>query len=134
MSTRSIPASRFRTHAAFPGTAFAEGAAIAQAGTIAVAVAVGSSSRCRFRFKASVAGTLSATFLRPSEGNKFEDGLFGGDAARLCESGNPDDVAVVADTEAVMEFDVYGESWVLFQFTEENVAAGTVTHANVAQV
>lgn len=131
------PQPEYRQNRSVAAGQFAPGAAIAQAATIRVAIPVASAGRFRFRFKTDVAGVLTAAFLRPGATAatwvQFENDLDGTDP--VSTSGNPLDVAVAADTEALMEIlDLAGEAYVLLSFTEENSGAGTVTYANYCQI
>ena len=133
---RRPPQPEFRQHRTLNGGAFAPGATIAQDSTIREAIAFASAQNGRIRFKSSVAGVLSAKWLRPSLdpafSAQFDEDVDG--TAGVCVTGNPIDVAVSADTEALMVVDCAGEGWLLLEFTEPDVGAGTVTYCNVAQL
>ena len=136
------PQPEYRRHQSVDRGEFAPGAAIVQASTIRTIVPIASAGRFRFRFKCDVNGTLSADFLRPSiQAGKYasfdedpnEDGSYAD--AEVCSTGAPDDVAVTADTEAVLEVtDLCGESYILVSFTEADEGAGNVTYANHCQL
>lgn len=131
------PQAEYRSHKTLSDGQFAPGAAIAQAAVIREIIPVSSAGRFRFRFKCSVAGTLNARFLSPGieDGTfvKFDDDVDG--TAAVSTTGAPAEVAVIADTEAVLAMtDLCGEAYVLVYFTEENVGAGTVTYANHCQL
>jgi len=136
MPRRRHPQAEFRQHKTLTQGQFAPGATIAQGATIREAVPCASSQTVRLRFLTDVNGTLSASFLRPGltleEASTFDEELDG--TAEVTEAGNPDDVAVTGGTEALMEVTCAGEAWILLEFTEENVAAGTVTHLHVSQL
>lgn len=127
----------YRQHKTVSQGQFAPGATIAQAGVIRMAIPINTAGRFRFRFECDVAGALTGKFLTPglSAGawDKFDNELDGTD--RVATTGNPDPVVVTANTEAVLEItDLCGEAYLLVEFTEENVAAGTVTFANFCQL
>lgn len=133
---RRPPQPEFRQHRTLTGGAFAPGATITQDSTIREAIAFASAQNGRIRFKSSVAGTLSAKWLRPSLNPafaaQFDEGVDG--SAGVCATGNPLDVGVSANTEVVMEVSCAGEAWLLLEFTEPDSGAGTVTYCNVAQL
>jgi hypothetical protein len=139
MGRRSHRSPEFRQHQTISEGAFAPGAAFDLSATIREIIAVHSAAGFRFRLKASRAGTLSAAFLRPgiAEGqfNSFRGELDGSDD--VCATGNPSNVAVTADVEALLEIGaggIIGEAYLLVEFTEGGVGAGTVTYANHCQL
>lgn len=75
--------------------------------------------RIRARIKATVAGTLSAAFLRP-------------DGSTAYEQNNPADVAVTGGTETLMDISHYGES--RLQLTFLPGANGTLNYLDVSTV
>ena len=144
MARTRHPAPEFRMHKTISEGDFAPGAAFLQAATIRALVPLTSASKARIRFKASRAGTLAGKFLRPGiRGGEYASFWPADDLenAEVCTTGNPSDVSVTANTEAMMEFgtmaattDLAGEAWLLLEFTEGNVGAGTVTYCNVSQL
>ena len=142
------PQTEYRMHKTVHGNAaagaeagaveqFRVGGAITKAGTIYTFVPVASASKMRFRFKSDVGGTLSAAYLSPGiipgQFTRFGDLKDGNDL--VTATGNPADVTVTGNVEAMMEInDMAGEAWVLISFTEADVAAGTVTYANHCQL
>ena len=134
------PQPEYRRHQTVATGQFAPGATITLGGSIRTIIPIASAGRFRFRFKCSVAGSLTGKFLRPSiEDGKtasFEEDEAGDYAsAEVGATGHPDAVVVVADTEALLEVtDLCGESYILVTFTEEGSAAGTVTYANSCQL
>lgn len=133
---RTTPQPEFRQHKTVSQGDFAPGTAIAQGETARVAIPVASATKLRFRMKASRAGDLDASFLRPGiqagEYSRFDEELDG--TAEVLTTGAPTTVAVSADTEALIEVDCAGESWVLVEFTEGGVGAGVITWANYCQL
>ncbi len=135
---RRAPQPEFRQHRTIVGDGeFIPGATIAQDSTIREAIAFTSAQNGRIRFKSSVAGTLSGKWLRPGlmqrNAASFDDDDDLSTAA-VATTGNPTDVAVAADTEALMDVSCAGEAWLLLEFVEPDVGAGTVTYCNVAQL
>lgn len=131
------PQPGYLAHKTIPKDQFAPGAAIAKNAAIRVAIPITSAGKFRFRFKCTVTGTLKAEFLSPGvlagTYNSFQNELDGTDP--VATTGNPADVTVSANTEALMEInDLAGEGYVLITFTEANVAAGVVTYANYCQL
>lgn len=131
------PQPEFRPHKTISTGEFAPGATITRAGTIRVAMAIVSAGKFRFRFKCDVAGTLTGKILSPGiDGGAFANfgnALDGNDA--VATTGNPADVNVTANTEALLEVsDLAGEAYILVEFTEDNSAAGVVTYANSCQL
>lgn len=101
--------------------ALADGAAVASGIAVSVLVATAGLARFRIRFQASVAGTLAFTFCRADTANT------------AYSTGNPDDVDVTADTEAVLEVEThYGEGIGRVTFTPDD--DGTVTYCDFAGV
>ena len=82
--------------------------------------AVAGEARFRLRFKATVAGTLKARFLRPGGAEEYT-------------ANNPADVPVVANTEIKMDVDHWGEGLVKFLFTP-NAQPWTVSIADLSHV
>jgi hypothetical protein len=116
---------------------FRPGGAITKNGSIYTIIPVASGGKFRMRFEASVGGTMVSAYLKPG----ITPGLYksfyhakdGSDP--VTTTGNPADVTVTADTEALLEInDLSGEAYLLVKFTEANVAAGTVTSANICQL
>lgn len=97
------------------------GAALANGTAISVVIPIAGAAVFFARFKASVAGTLSCAFLRP-------------DGTTAYTTGNPTDVAVLANTEARLTIDtLYGESQLKITFTP-SAGPGTVTFLDVGQL
>ena len=96
-----------------PARTLYEGQTVANATTYQARVNIAGASSVRVRFRASVAGTLKLTFLRPDGVTKYA-------------SGNPTDVSVSANVETLIDTNaVYGEAWALIEF----VAGGSGTVA-----
>ncbi|MCK5649824.1 MAG: hypothetical protein KAJ42_00535 [Gemmatimonadetes bacterium] len=131
------PQPEYRMHKTISKGQFAPGAAIAQDATIRVAIPIASAGKVRFRFECDVGGELVGKFLSPGivpgSYTSFENELDGTDA--VATTGLPAAVTVTADTEALLEVnDLGGEAYLLVEFTEEDAAAGNVTHANYCQL
>lgn len=113
-----------RDHRTVGGT-LADGVALATGVAVSALIPLAGSSRFRIRIKASAAGTLSSAFVRP--------GTTGFDAASLYTTGNPTDVAVVANTETKLEIsEHYGEALLLLTYTPSG--NGTLTFCDVCEL
>lgn len=131
------PQPEYRMHKTISSGEFAPGATIAQDGTIRAVIPIASAAKVRVRFQCDVGGSLVGKFLSPGlvpgDYTKFGEELDGTDA--VATTGLPAAVTVTADTEALLEVnDLSGEAYLLIEFTEADVAAGTVTHANYCQL
>ena len=134
---RRAPAPEFRQHRTLIGGEMEPGATIAQDSVVREAIPFTSAQNGRIRFKSSVAGTLSAAWMRPGLQQRNAASFDDDDdlsTAAVGITGNPTDVAIAADTEGMMDVSCAGEAWLLLSFTEPDVGAGTVTYCNVAQL
>lgn len=133
---RRHPQPEFRQHRTVSEGDFAPGTAIAQADTARAVIPCASAQKVRVRLKTDVGGELTGAFLLPGlipgDYAKFDEELDG--TARVTTSGNPAAVTVVGGTEAVLEVDCVGEAYLLVEFTEENVAAGTIEQLSHSQL
>lgn len=133
------PKAEFRRHRTLTGE-FAPGAAIAQAGFIRQLIPVWNASRVRIRFEASVSGNLRASIPLPGiVAGELVDWPDDVDAQVLSADSPVETVVVAANTEVVLElgtagnYELCGEAYILLEFQEDNLAAGTVTKASCSQ-
>lgn len=135
------PQAEFRRHHTVSTGEFAPGAPIAQAGVIRTLVPIWSSSRVRIRFEADVSGNLRALIpppgLVPGRYVHWDDDL---EALAAISAEGPSDKGVAINAEVIMElgtvdsgYELAGEAYVLLEFTENDLGAGTVTHCIVSQ-
>lgn len=96
--------------------ALAAGAALTNGTPVVQTVSTGGAKTGTLRFLATAGGTLAFAWMRPV-----------GDTAY--PTGNPANVAVTADTEAVVALTVAGHGILRVTFTPS--ANGTITHADV---
>lgn len=106
------------------GGSLAAGAALASATPVTVCVQLAGAARARIYFKSSAAGTLDVYPLKANRAG----GILSTDRldTKLAT------VAISANTEALAEFDLYGEHGCQVVFTPSG--NGTVTHAEIARV
>lgn len=102
------------------------GAACTNGTRIVEIVALGSSAFAAVRMKATCAGTLSFHFLGPD--TNAETGAF----PTECATGNPTDVAVGANTEAIIQPAPNGEEYGLVIFTPSG--SGVITYVDYASI
>lgn len=122
-------------------SALAPGTATSNGGVLYDIIPVRGAARVRVRIKtATNGGTLDLVFLGP-QFDTAQSRATGAVAATAYGSlvgtqyttGNPTQVAVAAGTEAKIDADCYGESYVLVKFTG-TVGAGTITYCDTSQV
>lgn len=89
-------------------------------------VALGSSAFAAVRLKATCAGTLSFHFLGPDCNPETKS------LGTECTSGNPTDVAVTANTEAIIQPSPNGEEYGVVRFTPSG--SGAITYVDYASI
>lgn len=127
---REHPSFRARAHRrignAKAGDTLYAGAALANGVPAAAVVQLAGTARFRIRIAATAAGTLSLAFVRPDETDHFDD-------TDVYTTGNPPNVAVVANTEAKMDVaEHYGEAFAVVTFTP--AADGAVDYVDICEV
>lgn len=134
---RRHPQPEFRQHRTVLEGDFAPGATILQGATARIAIPCASAQTLRIRLKLDRAGTMAGSFLLPGtkagEEAKFDVGDDLSTAAKTT-SGNPSNVAVTANVEALMEVDVAGEAWFLLEYTEGGAGDATVDQLSYSQL
>lgn len=137
------PPAQFHRHHTIGSGDFAPGAVIAIGATLRALIPVWSSTKVRIRFLATVAGELRALIPLPGvEAGKLADWADEDlDALAAEASPGPTQVVTVADTEAIIElgtatsdFELAGEAYVLLEFENTAVGAGSIIQVTVSQV
>lgn len=109
----------------------AAGAALANATAVYHVVQIHGSAKVAVRLKASVAGALDLEPIRHWEWNAESDP--DGSTASAYTTGLPTQVAVSANTEALIEYTCKGEAMVRIKFVP-SAGPGTVTYCDISQV
>jgi ABC-type phosphate/phosphonate transport system substrate-binding protein len=94
---------------------------------------VSGSARVRVRFQATKGGTLKLRFVAPDFDVNLADATHALANGTEYSTGAPDDVAVSADTEAMIEADCYGEAYVRVNYVP-STTGGVVTYCDISQV
>lgn len=90
-------------------------------------------ARVKVRFKATNTGTLDLFFLGPGfDQDQASATAYASLLGTIYTTGNPTQVAIVANTEAQIFSDCYGEGFAIVKFT--GTATGAITYADVSQV
>jgi hypothetical protein len=112
----------------------AAGAATANTAIIYEVIPVRGAARVKVRLKVTNTGTLDLLFVGPDfNQQQAVDGVaFGSLTGTVYTTGNPAQVAIVANTENSISSDCYGESYAIVKFTGS--ATGAISYCDVSQV
>lgn len=90
------------------------GAVVGTGATVREMIPVSQLLRARVRFKLSAGdGTLAFKFVKPDANGRYND-----DGTSVYASGNPTDLAVPDTTEVNRDIDLYGEAFLLLEYTD----------------
>lgn len=97
-------------------------------------IPVRGAAKVRVRFKATNTGALDLIFVGPDfNQQQAVDGVaFASLTGTSYTTGNPTQVAIVANTEAKIDSDCYGEGYVIIKFSA--TATGAVTFCDASQI